>query len=388
MRCATCACGSPETSCSLRGRLQTLADGAAVVAVEREQVHVDARAAAQMLEQRHGQQTRGMRAEAIGEETERARWAHRCAVGGGGNGRIAWAIGAGAQSRAMQLFGALASSLRNANGSTAARRARTASRTCAASASRSRQSHSLRRHASRYAASCGSSRRQRVRMGVGFAAASASPVSSSACASQTAMPGWWGALFGGGAQAGYGLPAQALHPLRAPEPRQCLRMPGPQRQCTPGRSLAGARVAAVEFVLGQHDPRERIAWIALQCVAHARCAGRDVGHASGRSMRALVTASDQRRLYHWVSSSCQPRGPYSAARRGCRGMVSSITPDRAVVAREAARRASSSACATPWRRASCVDEQIVEHPHARRAHRGEHRIELGEAGRRARRSRR
>ena len=44
---------------------------------------------------------------------------------------------------------ALASSLRKANGSTAAWPRRTASRTCADKASRSRQSHSLRRHASR-----------------------------------------------------------------------------------------------------------------------------------------------------------------------------------------------------------------------------------------------
>ncbi|KAG1384961.1 hypothetical protein G6F60_015016 [Rhizopus arrhizus] len=63
----------------LRRHLQSLADTAAIVAVQREQMQLQRRVVAQLLEQGHGQQPGGMGAESVGEETnpQRALGTHR-----------------------------------------------------------------------------------------------------------------------------------------------------------------------------------------------------------------------------------------------------------------------------------------------------------------------
>ncbi len=86
-----------------RGGLQALADAAAIVRVECEQMQLQGRVAAHLLQQRHRQQSGGVGAETVGEEAHakwasfaqlrRRQWPHRCRHRGG------------ACSRACQLFG-------------------------------------------------------------------------------------------------------------------------------------------------------------------------------------------------------------------------------------------------------------------------------------------
>ena len=245
----------------MRRGLQALADAAAVVAVECEQMHLQPGVGAQLLEQRHRQQPGGMGAEPVGQEADpqrplRTRRRRRQPRGRGGD-HLRTLAGAG------QLLGG--AGVLAEEGERLHRRI--ALRHRAADLLRQRlqpapvaQSplpvQALRGH-------IGFVREQRMRTAVGIGGGLGLAGILQRMAQPQRDAGVLGDLSRGVAQQVGGLLVAALHPARTSQPRQCFRVVAAQLQRPLRGPFAGIQVACAQLGVGQHHPGDEVGGLAL-----------------------------------------------------------------------------------------------------------------------------